>query len=112
MRAKGFARLALVAGIAAFTPVPVPGPAPEAAWAQEAVTQAPPASPPATSSSGLPRRPPDPRTLAEYWPVFAGFSLTWAAIVGYLVLLGRPFSRTARAIHLLEERRAGGQRDA
>jgi CcmD family protein len=45
--------------------------------------------------SGLPQRAPDPRTLEEFWPIFAAFVLTWIAIVGYMLTFGRRVSRIA-----------------
>ena len=48
--------------------------------------------------SGLPRRAPEPRTMAAYWPVFLVLSVTWIGFVGYMLLLGRRSSRLARSI--------------
>lgn len=38
-----------------------------------------------SSSQALPQRTPEPRTLHAFWPVFAGFALTWIGIMVYLL---------------------------
>ena len=43
--------------------------------------------------SGLPQREPPPRTLADYWLVFALLSASWLGIVYYIVRLGRRAKR-------------------
>ena len=94
----------LVGGMSPRLPIGVVRVAP--ASAQEASTTSPVGQTAPATSSGLPRRPPDPRTLREYWPVFAALSLSWAGIVAYLISLGRPFGRAARAIHDLDGERS------
>ncbi len=54
--------------------------------------------------SGLPRRAPEARTMAGYWPVFAGFALVWVGIVGYLLTMGERSKRLARELAELEAR--------
>jgi CcmD family protein len=72
-------------------------PTANAAAPPAAAVQAPQVEPPvaAQGSSGLPQRAPDPRTLEEYWPIFAAFVLTWIAIMGYFLTFGRRVSRIA-----------------
>ena len=60
------------------------------------------AQPEAPAVAGLPRRVPQPRTMASEWPVYAGFSLTWIGIVAYMLLIGRRSRRVADAVTRLE----------
>jgi CcmD family protein len=60
--------------------------------------------------SGLPVRPPDPRTLREFWPVFVGFAVTWVGLVGYLLTFGGRMKRVGEAMKSLEARTPGGRR--
>lgn len=45
--------------------------------------------------SGLPERAPPPRTLHEFWHVFALIALVWLGIVGYLLRSGAALGRIA-----------------
>jgi len=51
---------------------------------------------------GIPRRAPQPRTMAAEWPVYAAFSLTWVGIVAYMLVIGRRSRRVAAAVERLE----------
>lgn len=79
---------------------------PASAGAQEVPTAQPVQVTGPEAGSGLPQRPPDPRTLGEYWPVFALFSLTWLGIVAYFLSLGKPLARTARSVQQLDGERS------
>lgn len=48
--------------------------------------------------AGLPQRTPPPRTLAAYWPVFAGFTVVWIGIVAYYLSLSGRASRVSRGL--------------
>ena len=52
----------------------------------------------AQSTSGLPQRAPEPRTMREFWPVFLFLSLAWVGIVGAALRLGRPYGRIAQKL--------------
>lgn len=45
--------------------------------------------------SGLPERVPPPRTMRDYWPVFALFSIVWLGIVGYVLTFNGKLKRMA-----------------
>lgn len=60
-----------------------------------AQTEAPAAS---RAASGLPQRAPDPRTLGEFWPVFAGFVVTWIAIMAYMLSFNRRITRVGESL--------------
>ena len=60
---------------------------------------------PAVAPTGLPPRAAPPRTMADKWPVFLVFVVTWIGIVGYLIVTGRRTGRLAAALAALEERR-------
>lgn len=49
----------------------------------------------ATQDSGLPERLPPPRTMRDYWPVFALFSVVWLGIVGYVLTFNGRLKRMA-----------------
>lgn len=76
-------------------------PAPAEATAAEAAAPAAvqPSAAAQPAPTGLPRRAPEPPTMAEFWWVFAAFALTWVGIVGYFLALGRRSKRIARALH-------------
>lgn len=59
----------------------------------------------AGSPGGLPPRPMAPRTMADFWPVFLFFALTWAGILGYLMAAGRRVRRLGERLGDLEEPR-------
>ena len=69
-------------------PIDTAGTAPDAAVAGA----------PAQVASGLPARAPWPRTLVEFWPVFAGFAVSWLGIVAYTLTFGRRIRRVEAAI--------------
>jgi CcmD family protein len=52
----------------------------------------------AQPGSGLPEQAPPPRTLHEFWPVFAVIALVWIGIVGYLLRSGAALGRIARRL--------------
>jgi hypothetical protein len=82
-----------------------PAPAGSFAAAGAAALQAPPSAPAgadARAAAGLPERAPAPRTMREHWPVFAGLALTWAGIIGYLLVVGRRSGRIAHALAQVE----------
>jgi CcmD family protein len=71
-----------------------PGPDSAAMDLEIAVTQGAAERPAPVASqlpgTGLPQRAPPPRTLRAFWPVFAGFAVTWVGIVIYtLTFSGR-----------------------
>jgi hypothetical protein len=52
----------------------------------------------AQQGSGLPEQAPPPRTLHEFWHVFALIALAWLGIVGYLLRSGEALGRIARRL--------------
>jgi CcmD family protein len=48
---------------------------------------------PQATPSGLPVRPPAPRTLRDYWHLFIAYAVVWVLIFGYVISLGRRFGR-------------------
>ena len=58
--------------------------------------------------SGLPQRAPDPRTLRELWPVFAGFTVAWLGILAYVLSVGGRFSRLSREVAEIDQRSGSG----
>ncbi|HEX8213556.1 MAG TPA: hypothetical protein VF584_25525 [Longimicrobium sp.] len=78
---------------------------PDAASARtnEARAERQPAVPYARQGSGLPQQAPPPRTLREFWPVFALIVLVWIGIVGYLLRSGAALGRVARGIRRLDQ---------
>jgi CcmD family protein len=73
-------------------------PAGSAAHAQAAPAEAAAAAStaPSPADAPLPGRTAPPRTLRAYWHVFAAFTVAWALLFGYVVLLGRRFGRMER----------------
>jgi CcmD family protein len=63
-----------------------PVPTGQAATPSEAATTG-------VASSTLPARAAPERTLRAYWHVFGAFAITWILLFGYVVALGRRFSR-------------------
>lgn len=55
--------------------------------------------------AGLPARGAPPRTMRAQWPVFALFSVSWVAIVVYLIATGRRAERLAGELEAWEGRR-------
>ncbi|HEY0154953.1 MAG TPA: CcmD family protein [Longimicrobium sp.] len=78
---------------------------PDAASAHtnEARTDPQPAINEARQGSGLPQQAPPPRTLREFWHVFALISLVWIGIVGYLLRSGAALVRVAHRIRRLDQ---------
>ena len=66
------------------------------------------AVPAASPGQGLPIRIPPPRTLQDFWPVFAGFAATWLVIAGYTLSFNRRIRRVSAAIGSLEAREGEG----
>lgn len=67
---------------------------PSPAAAQAAALQAPPTE----ARTGIPQRAAPPRTLRDYTHVFAAFAIAWLLLFGYVVSLGRRWSRVEREL--------------
>lgn len=51
---------------------------------------------------GLPRRAPEPRTLQEFWPVFAIFATVWLGIIVYVLRFGAPLRKITASMSRVE----------
>ena len=81
------------------------------AHAQDSAAVAPQAAAPAPTSaattasspasSGLPTEPAPPRTLRAYKHVWIAFTLAWVLLFGYVVSVGRRFSKVEREVESL-----------
>ena len=103
-------RAALVAAVLFVGPLVSAGNAaqdPNAASSPAAVQEVAPApqvtTSPETGATGLagptlPARAAPERTLRAYWHVFGAFALTWILLFGYVIALGRRFSRLEREL--------------
>lgn len=58
----------------------------------------------APTSSGLPQRAAPPRTMADKWPVFVAFAVTWMGIIGYFLQGNRHSAALAKRLIAREER--------
>jgi CcmD family protein len=59
---------------------------------------------PSAIGDPLPVRPVPPRTLQDYWHVFATFALAWILLFGYVLRIGRHFARVEREIAQTREK--------
>jgi CcmD family protein len=82
------------------------GDAPETAVGQSVEAEPLPAVSPVQGASGLPQRAPPPRTLREFWPVFAGFAAAWIGIVAYTLSFGRRLRRVGDELGRLDGNRS------
>lgn len=57
------------------------------------------------TSSGLPQRAAPPRTMADKWPVFVAFAVTWVGIIGYFLQGNRHSAGLAKRLIAREEKR-------
>jgi CcmD family protein len=71
---------------------------PPAATGQVDQAAAPPATPAAPQSTGLPERTAQARTMRAYWHVFIAFAATWLLLFGYALTVGRRFGRLEEEI--------------
>ncbi|MEX2584305.1 MAG: CcmD family protein [Gemmatimonadota bacterium] len=76
------------------SPASSPEPALIALQAEPSATQ-----PAEGAPMGLPQRAPVARTMADFWPVYAGFVVTWLVIVAYFLSLGRRISGVAESMN-------------
>lgn len=67
----------------------------------EQIQPAPTPSNPTPDALTLPRQAQPPRTFRAYWHVFIAFALTWILLFGYVLFLGRRFSRLEREVEAL-----------
>lgn len=61
------------------------------------------ATPAAPQLVGMPRRPPEPRTLHEFWLVFVAFSAAWVGISIYILRFGAPLHRISESMRQIEK---------
>lgn len=72
--------------------------------ATQADSEAMAAPAPAAAIQGLPRRAPEPRTLHEFWMVFAALAAAWGGITFYILRFGAPLGRIADTMRRVEGR--------
>lgn len=75
----------------------------EAAAVQSGVEAAPGMEAAPQSSSGLPMRDTQARTMRAYWHVFIAFAATWLLLFGYALTMGRRFGRLEEEVRRLRE---------
>jgi hypothetical protein len=57
---------------------------------------------------GLPQRAPQPRTLHDFWPAFAGLAVLWVVMVAYVLGFGGSLRRIAAGMQSADR---GGTRE-